>query len=134
MSRRKAVSPSIRSCYSTVVRGVDYPHLMFAARYAAGKLTMGFWQHWVPGADQASTDLVNEWAAREKVEVSIDYITSNGKKNLRSRLPPKPRPKSGHDIHCDADLVAACAVRTARTDERRCRAAHQVKMAKSTAP
>ena len=30
---------------------------------AAGTLTMGFWDHWVPGANKASTDLVNEWAA-----------------------------------------------------------------------
>ena len=64
---------------------------MFAARYAAGKLTMGFWDHWVPGANKASTDLVNEWAAKEKVEVSIDYITSNGQEERRSRSPPKPR-------------------------------------------
>ena len=46
--------------------------------HAAGKLTMGFWDHWVPGANKASTDLVNEWAAKEKVEVSIDYITEPG--------------------------------------------------------
>ena len=34
----------------------------------------------MPGANKASTDLVNEWAAKEKVEVSIDYITSQGNK------------------------------------------------------
>ena len=39
--------------------------------------TMGFWDHWVPDANKACTDLVNEWAAKEKVEVSIDYITSS---------------------------------------------------------
>ena len=49
---------------------------------AAGKLSMGFWDHWVPGANKASTDLVNEWAEKEKVEVSIDYIPSSGNKNL----------------------------------------------------
>jgi len=48
--------------------------------HAAGKLTMGFWDHWVPGANKASTDLVNEWAEKEKVEVSIDYITSQATK------------------------------------------------------
>ena len=42
--------------------------------YAAGKLSIGLWDHWVPGANDASTALVNEWAAKEKVEVSIDYI------------------------------------------------------------
>ena len=64
---------------------------------AAGKLTMGFWDHWVPGANKASTDLVNEWAAKEKVEVSIDYITSQGSKNLVT-IAAEAQAKSGHDI------------------------------------
>ena len=50
--------------------------------HAAGKLSMGFWDHWVPGANNTTTALVNEWAEKEKVEVSIDYITSVGNKNL----------------------------------------------------
>ena len=50
--------------------------------HAAGKLSIGFWDHWVPGANKASTDLVNEWAAKEKVEVQIDYIPSQGNKLL----------------------------------------------------
>ena len=65
--------------------------------YAAGKLTMGFWDHWVPGANKASTDLVNEWAAKEKVEVSIDYITSQGNKGLVTAA-AEAQAKSGHDI------------------------------------
>ena len=58
---------------------------------------MGFWDHWVPGANNASTDLVNEWAAKEKVEVSIDYITSQGNKNLVT-IAAEAAAKSGHDI------------------------------------
>ena len=65
--------------------------------YAAGKLTMGFWDHWVPGANKASTDLVNEWTAKEKVEVSIDYITSQGNKGLVTAA-AEAQAKSGHDI------------------------------------
>src|ERR671931_2700009 len=65
--------------------------------YAAGKLSMGFWDHWVPGANKASTDLVNEWAAKEKVEVTIDYITSQGNKNLLT-IAAEAQARSGHDI------------------------------------
>ena len=36
--------------------------------YAAGKLSIGFWDHWVPGANKASTDIVNAWAEKEKVD------------------------------------------------------------------
>src|SRR3979411_2001598 len=79
---------------------------------AAGTLTMGFWDHWVPGANKASTDLVNEWAEKEKVEVSIDYITSQGNKNLLT-IASEGQGKSGHDIlamptwwpHAQADLL-----------------------------
>src|SRR5436305_2994794 len=49
---------------------------------AAGKLSIGFWDHWVPNANKATTDIVNAWAAKEKVEVQIDYIPSQGDKNL----------------------------------------------------
>ena len=46
--------------------------------YAAGKISVGFWDHWVPGANKASKTLCKEWAAKENVEVSIDYISSQG--------------------------------------------------------
>ncbi|UFZ05682.1 extracellular solute-binding protein [Bradyrhizobium ontarionense] len=80
--------------------------------YAAGKLSMGFWDHWVPGANQASTDLVNEWAAKEKVEVQIDYITSQGKK-IELTIAAEGAAKSGHDLiamptwwpHAHAELL-----------------------------
>lgn len=64
---------------------------------AAGSVSIGFWDHWVPGANQATTDLVNEWAAKEKVEVKIDYITSQGRKNLLT-IAAEGQAKSGHDI------------------------------------
>ena len=50
--------------------------------HAAGKLELGFWDHWVPGANDVLTKLCNEWAAKEKVEIKIDYIPSQGQKNL----------------------------------------------------
>jgi Bacterial extracellular solute-binding protein len=65
--------------------------------YAAGKLSMGFWDHWVPNANDTLTALVNEWAAKEKVEVTIDYITSQGNKNLLT-ITSEGQAKSGHDI------------------------------------
>jgi ABC-type glycerol-3-phosphate transport system substrate-binding protein len=65
--------------------------------HAAGKLSIGFWDHWVPGANKASTDLVNEWAAKEKVEVTIDYIPSQGNKLLLTTQ-AEAQAKSGHDI------------------------------------
>ncbi|MDX2203652.1 MAG: extracellular solute-binding protein [Hyphomicrobiaceae bacterium] len=64
---------------------------------AAGKLSIGFWDHWVPGANNITKALVEEWAAKEKVEVSIDYIPSQGSKNLLT-IAAEAQAKSGHDI------------------------------------
>jgi hypothetical protein len=48
--------------------------------YAAGRLQVGFWDHWVPGANDAARKLAEEWAAKEKVELKLDFITSTGDK------------------------------------------------------
>lgn len=65
--------------------------------HAAGKLTMGFWDHWVPGANDTLTKIVNDWGAKEKVEVTCDYITSQGNKNLLT-IAAEGQAKAGHDI------------------------------------
>ncbi len=71
------------------------PHVRGA--YAAGKLSIGFWDHWVPGANAATQAMVEEWAAREKVEVQIDYITGMGNKLLLTQQ-AEAQAKAGHDI------------------------------------
>ncbi len=65
--------------------------------HAAGKLEVGFWDHWVPGANDTLTKLCNEWAAKEKVELKIDYIPSQGNKNLLT-IAAESQAKSGHDM------------------------------------
>jgi ABC-type glycerol-3-phosphate transport system substrate-binding protein len=64
---------------------------------AAGKISIGFWDHWVPGANQVTKALVEEWGAKEKVEVEIDYIPSQGSKNLMT-IAAESQAKAGHDI------------------------------------
>jgi hypothetical protein len=65
--------------------------------HAAGKLEVGFWDHWVPGANDVLTKLCNEWAAKEKVELKIDYIPSQGNKNLLT-IAAESQAKAGHDL------------------------------------
>ncbi|MFN4013975.1 MAG: ABC transporter substrate-binding protein [Reyranella sp.] len=64
---------------------------------AAGKLSVGFWDHWVPGANKATQDLVKEWADKNKVEVQMDFITSQGNKLLLTTA-AESQAKSGHDV------------------------------------
>jgi ABC-type glycerol-3-phosphate transport system substrate-binding protein len=90
MTRRQFMATTAAS---TVVLAA--PHVSHAQ--AGGKLSIGFWDHWVPGANDATTALIKEWAEKEKVEVSIDYITSQGDKLLLT-IAAEEQAKSGHDI------------------------------------
>jgi len=91
LSRRQFVAATA----ATSATLVTAPYVRGA--YAAGKLSTGFWDHWVPGANNTLTAIVNEWAAKEKVEVQIDYITSQGSKNLVT-IAAEAQAKSGHDV------------------------------------
>ena len=70
--------------------------------YAAGKLSLGCWDHWVPGANKALTKLCNEWGAKNKVEVHIDYITSQGEKDKLTAA-AEAQAGTGHDIMSHRD-------------------------------
>jgi ABC-type glycerol-3-phosphate transport system substrate-binding protein len=65
--------------------------------YAAGRLSVGFWDHWVPGANDYLTRLAKEWAEKEKVDLQIDYIPSQGNKDLLT-IQAESQAHSGHDI------------------------------------
>src|SRR5712691_9717642 len=65
--------------------------------FAAGKLSCGFWDHWVPTATAPLEQLCGEWAAKEKVDITVDFITSNGDKDLLT-VAAEAQSKSGHDI------------------------------------
>ena len=65
--------------------------------YAAGKLSFGVWDHWVPKESEVMVKLCNEWAAKEKVDITVDLITSNGDKDLLT-LMAEGQARSGHDI------------------------------------
>jgi ABC-type glycerol-3-phosphate transport system substrate-binding protein len=107
LSRRQFVAAATALSSAALISA---PYLRTA--HAAGKLSIGFWDHWVPGANKASTGLVNEWAEKEKVEVQIDYITSQGNKLLLTAA-AEAQAKSGHDIlaqttwlpHANAELL-----------------------------
>src|SRR5260370_18606744 len=73
------------------------PRVHIRGANAAGKLSVGFWDHWVANANALTEALVREWAEREKVEVSIDFITSQGNKLLLTTA-AENQARSGHDI------------------------------------
>jgi hypothetical protein len=70
--------------------------------YAAGRLTLGCWDHWVPGANSALSKLCNEWGEKNKVEVQIDFITSQGEKDKLTAA-AEAQAGTGHDIMSHRD-------------------------------
>ena len=91
LSRRRFVASTAAASAALIAA----PYVRGA--HAAGKLSIGFWDHWVPGANKATEALVNEWAAKEKVEVQMDFIPSQGNKLLLT-IAAELQAKSGHDI------------------------------------
>jgi ABC-type glycerol-3-phosphate transport system substrate-binding protein len=91
ISRRRFVSTTAAA--SATVIAAPFVH----NAHAAGKLSIGLWDHWVPSANAASKALIEEWAAKEKVDVQIDYITWQGEKLLMTAA-MESQSKSGHDI------------------------------------
>src|SRR5437016_13254898 len=65
--------------------------------YAAGKLSIGFWDHWVPGANKSAEAIARAWAEKEKVDLEIDFITSQGNKLILTAA-AEGQARSGHDI------------------------------------
>ncbi|HET6183193.1 MAG TPA: ABC transporter substrate-binding protein [Acetobacteraceae bacterium] len=64
---------------------------------AAGKLSLAFWDHWVPDGDKVMQKQVETWAAKNQVEVSVDFITSNSNKLLMTGV-AEAQAKTGHDM------------------------------------
>lgn len=65
--------------------------------FAAGSLTVGMWDHWVPGANAVTEKLIRDWAEKEKVDVKVDFITSQGQK-LNLTAVAEGQAKAGHDV------------------------------------
>ena len=67
--------------------------------HSAGKLSLGIWDHWVPGANDVLREVCGEWAAANGVDLTIDFITSIGNKLLLTAQ-AESRAKTGHDVYC----------------------------------
>ena len=72
--------------------------------YAAGTLSLGAVDHWVPDANNALTALCHEWGASNSVEVKIDYITSQGDKDKLTAA-AEAQAGTGHDIMSHRDWM-----------------------------
>ena len=65
--------------------------------HSAGKLSLGLWDHWVPGANEVMRQIITDWGQKNNVDTQVDFITSIGNKNLLTAQ-AESRAKTGHDI------------------------------------
>ena len=64
---------------------------------SAGKLSLGIWDHWIPGANDVLENIILSWGEKNGVEIKVDFITSIGNKLLLTAQ-AESRAKTGHDI------------------------------------
>ena len=66
MSRRRFTR---RRFLAGTAAAIGFPYIRTS--HAAGKLAVGFWDHWVPGANDTQTAICHEWAKKEKVDLKM---------------------------------------------------------------
>ena len=64
---------------------------------AAGKVSIAFWDHWVPAGNDAIKQQCEAFGKANQVEVQADFITSNGFKNILT-IAAEAQAKAGHDV------------------------------------
>ncbi len=98
LSRPKLSRPTLsrRRALKLGAAATALPLVHIRTAGAAGKVNIGFWDHWVPGGNDIMQKQVNAWAAKNKVEVQADFITGNGGK-LSMTGAAEAQAKAGHD-------------------------------------
>ena len=94
---KKSSTMTRRGALKLAAASAALPLVHIRTAGAAGKLNIGFWDHWVPGANDVMQKQVNTWAEKNKVEVTADFITSSGGK-LQLTPAAETQAKTGHDV------------------------------------
>jgi ABC-type glycerol-3-phosphate transport system substrate-binding protein len=95
MSHSKTVTR--RSALKLAAATTALPLVHIRTGRAAGKVSIGFWDHWVPAGNDVMKQQCEAFGKAHQVEVQADFITSNGQKNLLT-INAEAQAKTGHDI------------------------------------
>ena len=93
----KNSGPARRRVLQTAAVAAALPLVHIRSAGAAGKLSIGFWDHWVAATNTTLRGQVEAWGEKNKVEVKMDFITSVGNKLLLTGA-AEALAKAGHDM------------------------------------
>lgn len=65
--------------------------------HAAGKVSVAFWDHWVPAGNDVMKKQCDAWGQKNNVAVQADFVTSMGSKNILT-INAEAQAKAGHDV------------------------------------
>ncbi len=86
-----------RAALKTAAAAAALPLVHVRGAGAATTLKVGFWDHWVPGADPVMKQQVEDWGKKNNVNVQLDFITSSGNKLLVTAA-AEAQAGAGHDL------------------------------------
>ena len=90
MSRRRALQ------LGAAATALPLVHIRTAG--AAGKVSIGFWDHWVPGANDVMQKQVDAWAEKNKVEVHGRLHHQHRAASCSLTGVAEAQAKTGHDV------------------------------------
>lgn len=93
----KTTTVSRRRALQIAAASTALPLVHIRTGHAAGKVSVGFWDHWVPEGNEIMKKQCAAFGAAHQVDVQADFITSNGQKNLLT-IAAEAQAKTGHDI------------------------------------
>ena len=95
MSNKKGVSR--RTALKVGAGAAALPLVHIRTGRAAGKITVAFWDHWVPAGNDVMKKQCAAFAKANNVAVVPDFVTSMGSKNILT-IVAEAQAKTGHDI------------------------------------
>jgi ABC-type glycerol-3-phosphate transport system substrate-binding protein len=88
---------SRRNALKLAAASATLPLVHIRSGRAAGKLSVGFWDHWVPEGNEIMKQQCAAFGAAHQVDMQVDFITSVGSKNLLT-IAAEAQAKTGHDM------------------------------------
>ena len=94
----KPVRVSRRNALKLGAAAAALPLVHVRTGHAAGKVSIAFWDHWVPAGNDVMKQQCAAFAKANNVEVQPDFITSMGNKNILTQA-AEAEAKTGHDVN-----------------------------------